>query len=308
MATDNPITEPADLFYGATESEELEEPTEEEAVTNGDDQDTEETEQTDQPLEDEEESKDESEEEGEEEDADSEDDDAEDSGEELVYLDLDGKEVDLDEVRKWRDGHLMQADYTRKTQEVADDRKAVQAEREEVTTLKSQINEQLAELKAMVELDEEIDWVELRETDPDEYIERKEKADKRKAAVEKFKAEPEDSPLTPDELKEEQSTLFGGHPDWFDDKGKTTKTYTDDMEALNSYCKNAGFTEAEVKGMPRARYIETLLKAAKYDELQERGKEVKKRVKKATLVTKPKAQARKVNKKPKALEDVFYNS
>jgi hypothetical protein len=303
MATDNPVLEPADVFYGTTEEAEPKEPTEPEAVTNGDDPATEEkTLETDHPEQSE--IKDESEGAESEEEPES----TENEDEELTYLELDGKEVDLNEVRQWRDGHLMQSDYTRKTTEVAEDRKALKAEREEVSKQKAGLIDLQAELQALVEEDEAVDWKELREIDPEEYIAKKEKADKRKAAVKKLKSEASKPDISQDDLAKEQQSLFDTNPGWLDDKGEQTKEMKDDKKRIEGYWEKHGFTAEDVSGMRSARYINACLKAAKYDELQEKSKAFAKKAKKATLVTKPKSQVKKVKTKPKALEEVFYNS
>ena len=299
--TDNPILEPADVFYGAADKAEPKEPTEEADVTNGEDQTAgaEKPEVIDQDggeLDSPEESA--SKDEG---------GDTEDGEQELTYLDLDGKEVDLEEVRKWRDGHLMQADYTRKTTELAEERKATTSEREELKTARAEVANLKAEMQALIQEDGEVNWEELREYDPEKYIELKEKADKRKAAVAKLQGQSSNQPaITPEELAKEQKHLFAANPTWLDDKGQPTQAMQDDKVLIESYWKDAGFTAEETAGMSRSRYIETCLKAAKFDALQEKSKATAKKAKKATLVTKPKSQARKLKPKAEAIEDVFY--
>jgi len=296
MATDNPVMEPADVFYQTAKAEDPEGQTEAEAVTESDDQgalagDAEIDGQPDEL----------SEESGSEGDTG----DTEDGRQELIYLDLDGKEVDLDEVRKWRDGHLMQSDYTRKTTELADERKAVQAEREELTGQKANLSNMTMELQAMVAEDEAVNWDELREDDPEEYIAQKEKADKRKAMVEKLKSEAVSQPvISDDELVSEQGLMLENNPDWVVD-GKATKAYEADQKLMNEYFQANGFTNDDVAGMFRARYIQTCLKAAKFDQLQGKASKIKSKVKKATLVTKPGKQARQL-KAVKSREEIYY--
>lgn len=296
MATDNPAMEPADVFYQTAEAKDPVGQIEAEAVTESDDQDalTADVEIDGQP----DELSEESEGEGGA-------DDTEGGEQELVYLDLDGKEVDLDEVRKWRDGHLMQSDYTRKTTELADERKVLQTEREELTGLKTNLSNMTVELQAVVAEDEAVNWDELREDDPEEYIAQKEKADKRKTMVEKLKSEAVSQPAyTDDELVSEQGLMLENNPDWVVD-GKATKAYDADQKLMNEYFQANGFTNDDVAGMFRARYIQTCLKAAKFDQLQGKASKIKSKVKKATLVTKPKQQARQL-KAVKSREEQFY--
>lgn len=295
---DNPIMEPGELFYGKAEStEELKESTEIETVTEEDTQ----------TLETEDKVAESTDEESDELEAEDESSETEGDEEELVYLDLDGKEVDLDEIRKWRDGHLMQADYTRKTQELANERKEVKAEREQVEALKSQLTEQYAELQALIAEDESADLTELKQYDPEKYIEVKERLDKRKAAAEKVKAELGQKSISQDVIAAEQKALFEANPSWIDDKGKPTKQFEEDSNMVAEYWKREGFTQDEIASMHTARQIQAFLKAAKFDALQNKSQQIKSKTKKATLVTKPKTQQPKP-KKPKDIADVFYGS
>ena len=281
---DNQATEPSDVFWPTTDDAELgDQPAEEPAVTDGD------------PAKDE----------SLELDGDEPTPDAEGEGEELAYLELDGKEVDLEDVRRWRDGHLMQSDYTRKTTDLAKDRDSVAAQREELTSELSELASLKAEMKALIGEDDAIDWAEMREDDPDRYIELKEKADKRKAAVAKVKAEPAAKKLTPDEIATEQQQLFDANPGWLDDKGKPTAEMEADKVLINDYWQSNGFTSEETNAMSRSRYVEACLKAARFDALQVKAKSVGKKAKEATLVTKPKASAAQ-KKKAVPREDLFY--
>lgn len=299
--SDNPAVEPANLFYNSDEPELSEQP--------GDPVvDSDEPEEVQNPEESEAEQA-----EGETEETEN----AEESGdtdatedEELVYLDLDGSEVDLDDVRKWRDGHLMQSDYTKKTQTLADDRKSFEQEREaQFATLKAEQSKaagMVAELAALVAEDEATDWDDLRISDPDEYITRKERADKRKAKAGEVQANLKNPQITAEQVAIEQQALVGKHPEWIND-GKPTDQYNSDMKLLGDYWASAGFTPDEQSNMSTARQIETSLKAAKYDALQSRAEGVKRKTKKAKLVTKPKQTAKKAVKSER-MEDVFYGA
>src|SRR5574343_315736 len=49
------------------------------------------------------------------------------------YIELDGEEVPLSQVREWKSGGMMQADYSRKTQVLAEQSKAVRQMEEALT-------------------------------------------------------------------------------------------------------------------------------------------------------------------------------
>lgn len=217
---------------------------------------------------------------------------ATDDGETELFLELDGKDHNLEEVRVWRDGHMMQSDYTKKTQSLADERKTFKAEselgRETLSKSQTEVTEMKDMLAVLVAEDESIDWVELKEKDLETYVELKEKADKRKVALEKVKADrnvPVDDPAT---IATEQGKLFAANPDWFDSDKKLTKTYASDIALMNKYTVSAGFHPDEYASLNRSHHLITILKAAKYDEIQEKGRKIKAQRDKVHIVPKPK--------------------
>ena len=281
--TDNPEVETADKFY-FTEEPELVKPTEEPVST-----EIQEPEKTEDPEK-------------------SEELEAKDEEETAQYVEIDGEEHNLEDVRTWRDGHLMQSDYTKKTQAVAEERKAAEVEfkstRENLLKSKAEVSDMRDMLTVLVQEDEAVDWVELKEDDPEKYIELKEKADKRKEALEKVKAERETPVDDPALIQVEQGKLFEANPEWLDKEGKATDSYKQDTELMNDYASKAGFTTDEFSQMTRAHYIITILKAAKYDQLQEKGKEISKKRGKVPVVTKPKAPKPTVESRP--MHETFY--
>lgn len=291
--SDNPLVEPAEQFYNTTESEEPNTPTEEAVVKVAEIQDPpQEEEKLENPSEDE---------------TKLEESESEDEEKETQYLDLDGEETSLDDVRMWKNGHMMQKDYTQKTQAHAKEREDFETERtierENLLKEKSDVSEMRDQLTVLVAEDEEIDWVELKEDDPEQYIELKEKADKRKAALEKVKAERETPKDDPALIQTEREKLFAANPDWFDD-GKPTEAYTADIGMMNDYVAKAGYSAEEFKNMTRSHQLTTILKAAKYDELQEKGRKIKETREKVPVVTKPKATNTQTQSTP--IAEVFY--
>lgn len=226
----------------------------------------------------------------------------------VQYLELDGKEHDLNEVRTWREGHLRQSDYTKKTQSLADERKTFKAEsesgREALSKSQAEVTEMKDMLSVLVAEDDAVDWVDLKDKDPETYIELKEKADKRKAALEKVRAEqnvPVDDPAT---VATEQGKVFAANPDWLDGDKKITKAYTSDMDLMNKYAVNAGFQPEEYSHINRAHHLVTILKAAKWDEIQEKGRKIKAQRDKVPVITRPKAT--EVSTQPKSAVDIMY--
>lgn len=228
--------------------------------------------------------------------------------EDALYLDLDGEEHSLDEIREMKKSHdagkLMQADYTKKTQVLADDRRALDTERTAFNETVTKVRDLSVELEAMVAEDEEIDWVELKQIDPEEYIDKKEKADKRKAKVAELKlALPASNVMSDADIAAEQKVLLTLMPTWIKD-GKPTAAYQEDVKAAFEYAKGEGYTDEYLNNLHDAHHWKALVTLSKGGEVK-KGKlsAIDKKVKKAPLVTRPK---KSVVKKTKSAEDLFY--
>jgi hypothetical protein len=91
-----------------------------------------------------------------------------------VKVDGEEYEVTLDELRN---GYQRQSDYTRKSQSVAEMRKAYEANVQAVQQEREQYSQVLANAENFQNLElkkfEEIDWVSLKEDDPTEYIDKR---------------------------------------------------------------------------------------------------------------------------------------
>lgn len=86
---------------------------------------------------------------------------------ELEEIEFEGEKVRV--PKKIKEGLLRQADYTRKTQELAEQRKAFDASREASTTVHKDYVEALASVKAydaQLARYENVDWATLEATDP----------------------------------------------------------------------------------------------------------------------------------------------
>ena len=79
--------------------------------------------------------------------------------EEELFYELDGEEVSLNQLKEWKSNGLMQSDYTRKTQALADERKALEAKLSKINEMESQFNDKISALDALLGNEEaEIDW------------------------------------------------------------------------------------------------------------------------------------------------------
>lgn len=99
--------------------------------------------------------------------ADTEDDDAEASDDDQQLIEIEGEKLPLEEVKL---GYLRQADYTRKTQAVAEQRKAAEEERQYFA---SSLNSILTAVGADIQRFENVDWERAAAENPDQYRQAK---------------------------------------------------------------------------------------------------------------------------------------
>ena len=207
---------------------------------------------------------------------------------ELFYYELDGEEVSSDQLREWKSGGLKQADYTRKTQELAESKKTLEADLQKLNSDRTKLSEQLSTLEAMVSEDSLSDEqiAEMREYEPEQYINHIEKQQKRKEFLKGAKSNANPQVDT----QAEQAKLIANNPQWLSD-GKATEAYQDDMTALNSYYTDNGFTQDQVDVInTNSLLAQAVIDAARYKATNTRKAVVEKRVRKAPVSTKPRAQ------------------
>lgn len=206
----------------------------------------------------------------------------------LFYYELDGEEVSSDQLKEWKSNGLMQADYTRKTQELAESKKTLEADLQKLNSDRAKLSEQLTTLEAMVSEDSLSDEqiAEMREYEPEQYISHIEKQQKRKEFLKGAKSNANPQVDT----QAEQAKLIAKNPQWLSD-GKATEAYQDDMTALNSYYTDNGFTQDQVDAVnTNSLLAQAVIDAARYKATNTRKAVVEKRVRKAPVSTKPRAQ------------------
>jgi hypothetical protein len=187
---------------------------------------------------------------------------------------VDGKDVEvtLDELQA---GYSRQADYTRKSQVLAEQRKqadeelaATQQERQRYLSQLEQFNTQadskLNELKST-------DWTRLKEEDPTEYMLKRDQyreLQENKRTVEEeqknlqYKSQQEQQAKWQEELGRQQEIMAQRLPEWNDpNKGPKLK------QDIKSFAVKTGFSEQEVDSLIDARSVDVLHKAMLYDNL-----------------------------------------
>ena len=211
-----------------------------------------------------------------------------DSEDEDLYVDYKGREINLRDVEEWEQGHLRQADYTRKTQELAESRKEFESKQSALTAKESELNDKLLTIEAMLsEGTKTADEVaEMREYDPEAYIEYTERQSKLQQFVESSKTAR--APTV--DMAKVSSDLFAAHPEWMDN-GKQTKAFTDDTNLMSKYAESRGISQNELSTF-EAKHYEVMLDAARYSQRQLKNVATEKAVRKAPVITKPRGAPR----------------
>jgi hypothetical protein len=206
-----------------------------------------------------------------------------------------GKEeldVPLDELLK---GYSRTADYTRKTQEIAETRKAVEAERqkiEEAARLRDTYAQRLTVIEQMLSQGEKAeDLAALKESDPIGYavkIAEQTEREKQLAAV-----RAEQSRIAQQQQAEQQERL-NAHlqaealklqeaiPEMADPaKGQAIRT------DIRNYAKKIGFSDQELSQVYDSRAVTALYKAMQYDKLTAGKQDAVKKVAQAPRMMRP---------------------
>ena len=108
-----------------------------------------------------------------------------------LYVSIKGREINLKDIEEWEQGNLRQSDYTKKTQELSEQRKTFDADKEALTSQQAQLQGSIATLEAIIAEEtlsaEEV--AELREYEPDAYIKYTEKLSKRETVLSEAKTD-----------------------------------------------------------------------------------------------------------------------
>jgi hypothetical protein len=209
-------------------------------------------------------------------------------------VEVDGEEITVEELKNDR---LRQRDYTRKTQELADLRREVDARDAEIARKDAQYAQLLPALQERLEqpMEQEPDWDKLYDTDPNmaARAERqwRKQQDERNAQLEAIRQER----MRMAELDQQRNAEFEARyteeqrnilpdliPEWRD-----TKVAKQEATDLRNFLLTEGFTENDVNGLRNATLVKLARKAMLYDRGQTRATQAK------TAKPKPKAKTLK---------------
>jgi len=186
-----------------------------------------------------------------------------------VRVDGTEQKVTLDELLN---GYQRTADYTRKTQAIAEQRKQAEAELAAARVERQRYAETLRQLEAqLAQTQPEPDWNKLYAEDPLEYVRQKDAWRDRRERAQALQSEQarlaqlqqvEQRALLEQHLAVERQRLVEAIPQWRDEQ-----TAAKEREAIVTWAKRAGFSDQEIAQSYDHRAVNVLRKAMLYDEL-----------------------------------------
>jgi len=213
---------------------------------------------------------------------------------ETLTIEVDGKPVTLTkaELAEAYKSGLRQADYTKKTMEVSEQRKAAEAEvtkaRQERETYAQNLLKMQAQLEGALQEQQNINWDELLNTNPQEYLRQKHLFEQRQAAWQQNQAnqaqlaqvmQVEQQKAHQEHLKSQQELLLAKVPEWSD-----TKKAEAEKLAIRGYLLEQGYDQNLVDNLADANMVVTARKAMLFDQMVAKAQAAEKKV--ATLPTK----------------------
>ena len=215
---------------------------------------------------------------------------------EVYTVKVDGKEVEvtLDELQK---GYSRTQDYTRKTQQIAETRKAVEAEASAIRAEREQYAQLLGALKQQLESTEApVDMDRLYNEDPIEWVRQSEVMRQKQDKLAAIQSEQQRlSQLTAQQraqemqahLASQQEALIQAVPEW-----KDSKKAQAEKALLVEFGKKIGFSDEELKNVYDHRAVIALRKAALYDQMMSKRGQIKPVVNNGPRPAKPSAAGR----------------
>ena len=212
---------------------------------------------------------------------------------------VNGEDVDvtLDEALK---GYQREADYTRKTQQLAEQRKQLEAEQSEFQAVQAQTaqlrdayGQTLQQLQQQLQngLQQEPDWdAAYQQLDAKEYTRLVQDWNARKDNLQKVQAEQarvakeqakESESMMRAHLAQQSDLMLEKLPQWRDEKVRLTE-----RDELITYAKSLGYTDDEIANAADHRAIVALYHSWQLSKLNAAKPEAKKRVRKAPKMAK----------------------
>jgi len=194
-------------------------------------------------------------------------------------------EVELDELIK---GYQQGTDYTKKSQALAEQRKAIEAERGHLEQVKQERQAYAQKLQALdsflTQQNQGVDLDVLKETDPIGYavaVAEQSQREKQLAVVRNEQQriaqqqQAEQQTQLQNHLRQESEKLVSLIPELATPQGDAVR------KQIRDYAKSVGWSDQELSSVYDSRAVHTLYKAMKYEQLQKSKPELNKKLQSA---------------------------
>jgi len=204
-------------------------------------------------------------------------------------------EVELDELIK---GYQQGTDYTKKSQALAEQRKAIEAERGHLEQVKQERQAYAQKLQALdsflTQQNRGVDLDVLKETDPIGYavaVAEQSQREKQLAVVRNEQQriaqqqQAEQQTQLQNHLRQESEKLVSLIPELATPQGDAVR------KQIRDYAKSVGWSDQELSSVYDSRAVHTLYKAMKYEQLQKSKPELTKKLQSAPKMMRSGASA-----------------
>ena len=208
------------------------------------------------------------------------------------------KQVTLDELKK---SYQLGSDYTKKTQEIAEQRKVIETEAKAIIEARQVRDEYSQKLQAVQQFlvgsnDSREDLTAMKENDPIGYAVKVAEMTEKKEQLQQVQAEQQriaqqqqaDRSAQMQRIVEQESQKLAQSLPEFSDKVKGEQIRND----IRSYGKSVGFTDEELSQVYDSRQVLTIHKAMMYDKLVKSKPGMKKKVSNAPKMVKSGAKVK----------------
>ena len=207
---------------------------------------------------------------------------------ETITVMVDGKPVELTkaQIAESHKNGLRQADYTKKTQEVAEQRKLAESEtakaRDERTQYVQGLQRSQVQLEGALQEQGKINWQALLDADPVEYLKQQHLAQSRQAALQqnvnqqlhlKAQYDAEQTASREIHLTGQRETLLTKIPEWKDEA-----KHKAGIAELRTYLQTQGYESQDLQNIDDHRVIVNIRKAMLYDQMMAKATAAAKKV------------------------------
>ena len=205
-------------------------------------------------------------------------------------IEIDGKQVNLtqEQVAEAYKSGLRQSDYSRKTAELAQEKHLVQDNaRQERDAYAQKLSNLSIQLEGALQEQSQIDWSQLLESDPVEYLKQQHLYQQRQAAYQNTLADRqniqqeqqyEQNEYIKSYMSQQSDLLIQKIPSW-----KNADKATAEKGELRNYLKDNGFDDNETSQVTDHRHVILIRKAMQMDKLLKQSTEATKKVQQAPL-------------------------